>query len=475
MPLTFFTVSGQYRPVTAESDSDADYNPQTTDPITATVTFTPVLESGDVILASSEQTIFVPAPIVGMIDTDGALKLRNTPDPGGSGSFAPIRLLADTPLLALATPLFYDVKFSAVTFNGKPGVINGFRFQAPNADTDINLVTVSKVPGAPATGIIKLAPGGVRMVGTDLVFSFGGTDIPDPVSLAHVSGPTGPAGPQGSKGDPGIPGTQGIQGVPGSVGPQGPAGPQGAAGAGLSISGTVSTYSALPTGLGVGDAGTAYFCTADGLLYVWTGVAWPVQGQGAQFKGDKGDKGDPGSQGVQGIQGLRGDVGPAGPTGAAGADSTVAGPKGDPGATGSQGPQGLQGAVGAASTVAGPKGDTGPAGPTGPQGPAGAASTVAGPQGPKGDTGLQGPAGAASTVAGPQGPAGSQGPQGTQGTAGAGGAQGPQGVQGPAGPTRADLVLGSSNGAATGLTLWVGTAAQYAAVGKVATTVYVVT
>jgi hypothetical protein len=475
MPLTFFTVSGQYRPVTADRDTDADYNPQTDEPITATVTFTPVLETGDVILATQEATIFVPAPIQAMIDTDGVLKLRAAPDPGGAGTFAPVRLLADTPLLGLATPLFYDVKFGAVTFAGRPWVINGFRFQAPNADTVVNLVTVSKVPGQPATGIVKLAPGGVRMVGTDLVFSFGGTDIPDPVSMAHVQGPPGPAGPQGLQGAAGV-GTQGIQGVPGTAGATGPAGPAGAKGdpgAGLSITGTVPTYGDLPPGLGAGNAGVAYFCQADGLLYVWTGTAWPAQGNGAQFKGDKGDKGDPGApstvpgpQGPQGAQGAKGDTGAA---------STVPGPQG---AQGPEGPAGPKGDTGAASTVPGPKGDTGASGAQGPQGPAGAASTVAGPKGdtgPQGPQGLQGAAGAASTVAGPQGPAGSTGLQGPQGPAGSAGAQGPQGVQGPAGPTRADLVLGSSNGTATGLTLWVGTAAQYAAVAKVATTVYVVT
>lgn len=440
MPLTFFTVSGLYRPVTADSASDPDYNPQTDDPITAVVTFTPVLESGDVILASQEATIFVPAPIVGMIDTDGQLKLRPTPDVGGGGSFTPVRLLADTALLGLATPLFYDVKFTAVTFNGKPGVINGFRFQAPNSDTDINLVTVSKVPGVPATGIIKLAPGEVRMVGTDLVFSFGGTDIPDPVSLAHVSGPAGASGPPGPTG---LPGVQGVQG------PEGPPGPKGDPGAGLSITGTVPTYSALPTGLGVGDAGVAYFCTADGLLYVWTGTAWPQEGHGAQFKGDKGDpgvQGDPGAVGATGPQGPKGDPGLPGAKGDTGASGTpgAAGAKGDVGPQGATGPEGPQGASGAASTVAGPKGDTGPAGATGPQGPQGAASTVPGPQGPQGN-------------AGPQG------------------AQGPQGIQGPEGPTRADLVLGSAAGAATGLTLWVGSAAQYAAAAKNGSTVYIVT
>lgn len=91
---TFFTVTGDYRSVVADLPSDADYDPQL-GPVSATVTFTPMLESGDVILATSASprpTAFVAAPVVARIDvTDGRLKLRVDSDPGGSGAFAPVR------------------------------------------------------------------------------------------------------------------------------------------------------------------------------------------------------------------------------------------------------------------------------------------------------------------------------------------------------------------------------------------------
>ena len=134
---TFFTVSADYRPVSADADTDSDYDPQTDEALSATVTFTPVLATGDVILAtdaSPRPTGYVCAPIAAMIDpADGRLKLRTTPDAGGSGTFAPVRLLADTALLELDTPLYYKVTFTAVTYGGKIGSITSFTFQAPTS------------------------------------------------------------------------------------------------------------------------------------------------------------------------------------------------------------------------------------------------------------------------------------------------------------------------------------------------------
>ncbi len=127
--------------------------------------------------------------------------------------------------------------------------------------------------------------------------------------------------------------------------PKGDKGDKGDAGAGLQINGTVATYADLPNDLGPDDAGEAYFVQADGKLYVWTGTAFPPDGQGTQFegpqgpsgtiavgttstlpegssatvtntgtstnaifnfgipKGDKGDKGDPGDPGLSGTVG----------------------------------------------------------------------------------------------------------------------------------------------------------------------------
>ena len=184
---TFFTVSADYRPVSADASTDSDYDPQTDEALSATVTFTPVLATGDVILAtdaSPRPTGYVCAPIVAMIDAaDGRLKLRTTPDAGGSGTFAPVRLLADTALLELDTPLYYRVTFTAVTYGGKIGSITSFTFQAPTSDTELNLISVSPAPGELPSGITKIAPGGVRLEDGDIIFSFAGVDIPDPFAF----------------------------------------------------------------------------------------------------------------------------------------------------------------------------------------------------------------------------------------------------------------------------------------------------
>lgn len=77
-------------------------------------------------------------------------------------------------------------------------------------------------------------------------------------------------------------------------------GEKGDAGAGLMISGSVATYANLPKNLTEADAGEAYFVEADGKLYIWSGTAYPANGEGSQFKGEKGDKGDKGEPGNDG-------------------------------------------------------------------------------------------------------------------------------------------------------------------------------
>lgn len=107
-------------------------------------------------------------------------------------------------------------------------------------------------------------------------------------------GPEGPAGPQGPQGATGIQGEQGVQGIQG---------PKGDPGAGLVITGSVNTYADLPNDLGPDDAGEAFFVQADGKLYVWSGTAWPADGEGSQFEGPQGPQGVQGPQGIQGPQG----------------------------------------------------------------------------------------------------------------------------------------------------------------------------
>lgn len=189
----FFTVEALYKSVVADSVSDLDANPQL-GPVTATVTFTPMLKQGDVILAVNNTggpVGYVPAPIVARIDTDGRLKLRVDPDlpiepvatfgalPAvglttktykvtatnlfyvwdtveaeyvETYGFQPVRLLDDTELLDLDGDLYYDVRFSNVVFNGGRGDLSGFGFKAPGDGSTVNLIEVGKVPGIPAPG-----------------------------------------------------------------------------------------------------------------------------------------------------------------------------------------------------------------------------------------------------------------------------------------------------------------------------------
>ena len=137
---------------------------------------------------------------------------------------------------------------------------------------------------------------------------------------------------KGSKGDPGDAGSQGPQGIQGPQGPQGDPGPAGQDGAGVSIAGQVDTYALLPDDLGTDDAGDGYLVEADGLLYVWTGTAFPADGSGVEFRGPQGP------QGIQGDPGPQGDPGDTGPAGADGA-------RGSKWFTGAGSPSGVTGSV----------------------------------------------------------------------------------------------------------------------------------
>lgn len=79
--------------------------------------------------------------------------------------------------------------------------------------------------------------------------------------------------------------------VAGAGGLRGLTGPKGEAGAGLQITGSVDSYSELPTGLTPSDAGKAWFNQDDGKLYVWSGSRFPDDGEGSQFVGPEGPEG----------------------------------------------------------------------------------------------------------------------------------------------------------------------------------------
>lgn len=205
-------------------------------------------------------------------------------------------------------------------------------------------------------------------------------------------GPEGPQGEQGEKGEKGDPGEKGEKGDPGE---------RGEAGAGLTIGGEVDTYADLPSDLTEADAGKAYINKADSKLYVWTGTAFPAEGEGSAFVGPKGPKGDTGEQGQQGEKGDQGTVGP-------------------------QGPQGVQGETGVGISAVALTETNGLDFTMTDGSHLTITDSIRGPQGIQGPKGEQG-------ETGPQGEQGIQGERGEQGIQGIQGEQGPQGIQGEPG------------------------------------------
>jgi hypothetical protein len=438
--LTFFAVTCHLAPLVADTSTDSDYNPGVAG-ITATVVLTPRLKAGELIHAhtASPPTGFLPLPVVAMIDTDGLLKLRTTPDAGavpvqgvdrlrhriaadtrrplppvevGTADYAPVKLLGNSPALELESPLYYDFTFSNVKIDGQPSTysITGGTFEAPSdPDEVIDLLDWMPLPSGPnATGIIR-----------------------------------GPAG------------------EPGPAGPPGPA---------------TITVGSTTTGLPGTDAAVVNTGTAQDAVLAFTVPA-----------GQRGLTGATGAPGPAGSQGPKGDTGPAstvpGPAGSTG-------PKGDTGATGSQGPKGD---TGAASTVPGPAGSTGPAGPkgdTGPQGPQGipgtnatlpvATATVLGgvKQGAGVTIAADGTLTAAGAVASVNARTGAVVLAKTD--VGLGSVDNTTDAAKPISTATAaaltNKVSGATSSGPNALTLWAGTKAQYDAITtKSSTTVYVVT
>lgn len=197
----FFTVECDLRAIVADLPNDPDYDGQQA-PVSATVTFTPQINRGDIILATNATPRpigYIPASVTAVVDgSDGRLKLRTTTDAGASGgyTFAPVRLLANSPLLELdpETPLVYRAEFIGVTFFGRPGIIKPIFFEAPSSDVTINLIESGfSQPGQPPTGITKIAPTAVRFEDGTMVFSFAGVDLAEPLPLSEITGPQGDA------------------------------------------------------------------------------------------------------------------------------------------------------------------------------------------------------------------------------------------------------------------------------------------
>ena len=279
---TFFTVDADFKAFIADT-IDTGVDPDVV-PLTGTVTFRPLLNDGDLILAthaSPRPTGYIAAPVVAVIDGDGRLRLRS--------DGTEVRLLADTDFLELASPLYYSVTFTGLKYSGQSVTIASFVFQAPTSDTTVNLITLARTPGQPASGITKIAPGGVRLDGEALVFSFNGVDIPEPLSLEGFRGPDGARGIQGERGLQGIQGDRGIQGEQGIQGIQGERGSTGSTGNAATVAvGTVST----------GSAGSSVIITNTG----------DVHAAVLDITIPRGDVGATGPAGDIGLTGLTGDA-----------------------------------------------------------------------------------------------------------------------------------------------------------------------
>ena len=164
----------------------------------------------------------------------------------------------------------------------------------PNHSSDTNLIIeaintlqseVDNIPAGPTGAAGDTGPTGPTGP------TGAASTVTGPTGSKGDAGPTGPTGPQGPIGSTGaasmVTGPQGPQGVTGPTGPQGPTGPVGAS---ITIKGTLSDPSELPsTGNELGDA---YIISPN--LWIWDGTGW---GNAGQFQGPTGPTGATGPQG----------------------------------------------------------------------------------------------------------------------------------------------------------------------------------
>ncbi|MEI6376509.1 MAG: hypothetical protein WCO97_04880, partial [bacterium] len=227
--LTYFTLVADFLSIIGDTTKDIDFDPDSVG-ITGTVTFTPSVTGGDVLLAHTldpRPAMVIPAPITATIDAAGQLTY---------GGQTGVRLLANTPVLELAGDLYYTVTFTGLKVKSVGARINAFTFIAPTSDVQLNMIDVARAPGVGASSnITRIAPGAARLVdGDHIQFSFAGVDIPDAVQM-----PTGTPGTTGATGPTGVVGATGAVGQTGATGPTGATGATGSA-ATVEV-GTVST------------------------------------------------------------------------------------------------------------------------------------------------------------------------------------------------------------------------------------------
>jgi len=195
---TFFTVVGDFRSVITDALGDKDYDPDFGD-VVATVSFTPLVTPGQIIRAPQAKPRplgILPTRIEGFIDTDGRLKLYSDPEiipkvkPRSIGyDYSPIRLLADTDFLDLGgQPLYYQVTFKDVVYNGLERRLKPIVFQAPTVDVELNLISLlgvlhSATAITPPAGSIAILPTSARIERKQLIFTVQGVDIPAPIDV----------------------------------------------------------------------------------------------------------------------------------------------------------------------------------------------------------------------------------------------------------------------------------------------------
>ena len=262
------------------------------------------------------QKIIVKNPKTHLIVTPASkayFNLKNTGGPvGPQGSKGDT---GDAATIAVGTTSTLPSGSSATVSNSGTSSAAVFNFGIPKGDKGDKGDTGSA--GAAAT--INVGTTTTGNPGTNASVTNSGT------SSAAVFNFTIPRGNKGDKGDTGNTGPAGADGAAATIAagstttlpagsdatvtnsgtssaavfnfgiPKGDKGDKGDPGAGLVITGTVATYADLPSGLGPSDAGKAYFVQADGKLYVWTGTAWPAEGQGSQFEGPQGPAGQDGA------------------------------------------------------------------------------------------------------------------------------------------------------------------------------------
>lgn len=256
------------------------------------------------------QKIIVKNPKTHLIVTPASkayFNLKNTGGPvGATGPQGAKGDKGDAATISVGTTSTLPAGSSATVSNSGTSSAAVFNFGVPKGDKGDKGDTGST--GAAAT--INVGTTSTGNPGTNASVSNVGT------SSAAVLNFTIPRGDKGDKGDTGDTGAAGASATiaagttstlpSGSSAtvtnsgtssaavfnfgiPKGDKGDKGDPGAGLQINGSVNTYADLPSGLGPSDAGTAYFNQADGKLYVWSGTAWPADGDGAQFQGPQGD------------------------------------------------------------------------------------------------------------------------------------------------------------------------------------------